>query len=179
MRRSTKRHVGARSKQDSIVATLRREDPSVPFGPAFFLTRLGAFVRDRCPTPADGLPIVMLHLADGEVLDVCHVIGLARSWVALAVHDERGLPGPPRMRTVVVPYCAVTRVTFRADTADGVRVGFRQAREPVAFSADSKQASQAALPGCGSSGAAHATAMGSSLAASSGRGEDVHPAGNP
>ncbi len=131
--RTEVRRRDARPKRDPLVASLMREDPAVPFGSAFFLSRLGGFVRERCPTPADGLPIVLLHLADGEVLDVCHVIGLARPWVALAVHDERDAAGPMRMRTVVVPYGCIVRVTLRADTADGIRIGFEQTHRPLAF----------------------------------------------
>lgn len=115
------------------VEELLASDPSVPFGPAFFATRLAAFVRDRCPTPEDGPPVVLLRLCDGEVVDVCHVIGLARNWVALAAHAERGAERTPRMRTEIVPYAAILRVTFMADTRDGERIGYRQESEPLAF----------------------------------------------
>ena len=70
-----------------------------PFGPLFFLCHLGAFVRDRCPDPAESLPVVWLHLTDGDVLDLCHVIGLAADWAALAVRDAEQDPTARRMRT--------------------------------------------------------------------------------
>lgn len=107
-------------------------EPSIPFGPQFFATHLAAFVRDRCPAPTEALPVVLLHLVDGETLDVCHVIGLAASWVALAVHSERE-GEEPRMRTDVVPYSAVLRVSLRAEARGGGSIGYRQEHEPQAF----------------------------------------------
>lgn len=102
------------------------------FGPAFFLTQLGAFVRERCPMPAEVLPVVEVHLVTGDVLDVCHVIGLAPSWLALAVFDVRDAQGPPAMRTELLPYAAILRVTIRAAATGGKRVGFFAAdRVPV------------------------------------------------
>ena len=59
-----------------------------PFGPAFFLTSLGGLVRDRCPDPSEHLSIVELRLHSGEVLDLCHVIGISPQWEALAVREK-------------------------------------------------------------------------------------------
>ncbi|MEK6606693.1 MAG: hypothetical protein AABZ30_03440 [Myxococcota bacterium] len=64
---------------------LAKIDARFPFGPLFFLTQLRGFVRDRCPDPAEGLPVVEVHLPSGEGLDVCHVLGVTPLWVALAV----------------------------------------------------------------------------------------------
>jgi hypothetical protein len=129
-----------------LVATWVRATSSLPCGLDFFLSSLGAFLRDRCPTPADGLPVVLVHLADGEVLDVCHIIGFARRWVALAVHDERGPSGPPRMKTAVVPYEAICRFTMRAEPEGGTRIGFHQMTAPKAF-VEGSTAERATLPG--------------------------------
>jgi hypothetical protein len=93
-----------------------------PFGPAFFLTQLGIFVRDRCPAAAERLPAVEIHLGDGTTLDVCHVIDLTRSCVVLAV-DDRKVAGFA-MRTEVVPYGLIVRLTIRAFAPDGERLGF-------------------------------------------------------
>ena len=94
-----------------------------PFGPAFFLTQLAVFVRDRCPDASERLPAVEIHLGDGTILPVCHVIDLTRSCVVLAV-DDREVAGVASMRTELVPYGLIVRVTIRAFTADGVRLGF-------------------------------------------------------
>ena len=112
------------------------ERPSaVPFGPGFFLGQLRVFARDACPSPSEGLPSVTVRLATGEVLELCHVIGLAPSFVALAIHDDpdRGQGGPGAMRTELVPYGIITQVTIRSRRGDpGTRVGFDASREPRA-----------------------------------------------
>jgi hypothetical protein len=98
---------------------------SPPFGPGFFLGQLGAFARERCPDPGEALPVVEVHLATGEVLDLCHIIGLAPAFVALAVREgPRSGTGDMPMRTELVPYGLVIRVTIRAARAAGGHVGF-------------------------------------------------------
>ena len=92
-----------------------------PFGPGFFLGQLRAFARDGCPDPAEGLPTVHVHLATGDVLDLCHIVGLGASFVALAVREAEG--EPRRMRTELVPYQLVARVTIRPPGGGG-HVGF-------------------------------------------------------
>ncbi len=93
----------------------------VPVGPGFFLGQLRAFARVGCPDPAEGLPAVQVHLATGDVLDLCHIVGLGASFVALAVREAEGEPG--RMRTELVPYQLVARVTIRPPGGRG-HVGF-------------------------------------------------------
>lgn len=95
-----------------------------PFGAMFFLRQLGSFARDRCPDPAEGLPVVHLHLADGEILDICHIIGVAPNWLVLAVNESEGSSSAPAMRTEFVPYGMVHRVTIRAGRVGGHHVGF-------------------------------------------------------
>ncbi len=108
-----------------------------PFGPGFFLGQLRAFARDRCPDPAEMLPAVELHLASGQVLDVCHVMGLAPSYVALAVR-EAPCTGTHdgSMRTELVPYGLITRVTIRAVRPAGPHVGFSAVHSPHVIGQD-------------------------------------------
>ena len=101
------------------------------FGPRFFLEQLGGLVRDRCPAPAEELPIVQLHMFGGEVLDVCHVIGLTPVWVALAVYDKPWSSGARVMRTDLVPYQAILRVTIRSAPAGSHRIGFDRDHSPA------------------------------------------------
>lgn len=101
-----------------------RED-GVPFGASFFLTQLGAFVQESCSV-SPGLPLVQIHLIGGEVLDLCHVIAIAPGWIALAVHDAAG---EREVRTELVPYALVMRVTIRP-SQEGSRIGFDAARTP-------------------------------------------------
>lgn len=104
-----------------------------PFGPMFFLRHLTAFVRERCPAPSEGLPAVLLHLMDGEVLDVCHVIGLAPDFVALAVNDTERDAESREMRTEIVPYETIHRITVRSVRPAERHVGFVQERAPQVF----------------------------------------------
>lgn len=101
-----------------------------PFGPEFFLTQLNALVRDRCPDASERLPAVGLHLPDGTILGVCHVIDLTPSWVVLAV-DDREIAGVASMRTELVPYKQIMRVTIRTIASDGVHVGFTQSTHTI------------------------------------------------
>lgn len=130
--------------QRVLAAALRRQDELVPFGPTFFLTQLAAFVRDRCPSPEERLPNVLVHLSDGEGLDLCHVVGVSVHWVALAVRASPGAPasrGPRPMRTVLVPYSCVVRITMQPESLHATGVGFHQVRAPVPLPPDGKGAS--------------------------------------
>jgi len=102
----------------------------VPFGPTFFLAHLRGLVRDRCPDPSEHLPEVMLRLADGEALVVCHVMALGPGWVAIAAVDGKGPGGAPRMRTEIVPYGAIVRVIVRRLPAREGPIGFEPGVEP-------------------------------------------------
>jgi len=103
------------------------EDTAIPFGPGFFLGQLRGFARDRCPDPAEGLPAVQIHLATGEVLDLCHVVGLGPAFVALAIAEGEG--EPRRMGTELVPYQLIARVSIHAPAGRG-HVGFDVGRVP-------------------------------------------------
>jgi hypothetical protein len=117
--------------RDELSDAARIAELRCPFGPVFFLTHLKAFIRDRCPEPAEGRPVVRLHLIGGEVLDVCHVIGLAPGFVALAVYEGGG----HRMRTEIVPYLAIVRVTIAEDRRES-EIGFGQAEPPLLLGGD-------------------------------------------
>lgn len=110
-----------------LAAALAGAEVAHPFGPSFFLTQLAAFVKDHCPT-GRGLPRVDLHLSDGAVLSLCHVVGLAPGWVALAVkqpeHEER-------MILEMVPYSRIVRVTVRDGGTSPSGIGFDIGRQPV------------------------------------------------
>jgi hypothetical protein len=118
-------------------------DARVPFGPGFFLTYLRAFVRDRCPDPSEELPTVEIGLETGEAVDVCHVIGVGPLWVALAARDP-GAPGDHPMRTELVPYATIRRVTIRPVRPGGAAIGFDREHRPVLFDG-SRTSPEAAL----------------------------------
>ena len=110
-------------------------DRACTFGPSFFLAQLGRFVRDRCPDPKENLPVVQVHLADGESLDVCHIIGVSPRWVMLAVRDT--LSHRDGMGIELVPYEFIRRVCIRTRRkADGASVGLQQIQSPEIVAAE-------------------------------------------
>lgn len=116
-----------------MAGLIRRADSICPFGPSFFLHHLGNFIRDRCPAPAEAMPVVEIHLATGDLLEVCHVVGLAQGWVALAVLESATTETPHPMRTELIPYSIITRVTIRSGPAREGSIGFDQAITPSTF----------------------------------------------
>ncbi|MBI3399795.1 MAG: hypothetical protein HY048_00120 [Acidobacteria bacterium] len=76
----------------AAVAALTRADGTCPFGPSFFLGHLGRFVRDHCPAPEEHLPTVQIRLADGQSLDLCHIVGVSPRWVMLAIRENASRP---------------------------------------------------------------------------------------
>jgi hypothetical protein len=72
---------------------------------------------------------VELHLGSGEILHVCHIIEIEPTWIALAVRDG----GAHEMRTELVPYSSIARVTVWGSSSQGPRVGFVQDRAPAVF----------------------------------------------
>jgi hypothetical protein len=104
-----------------------RVDGRVPFGPAFFADSLGGLVRHRCPDPKEALPAVQLHLVGGAALHICHIIEITPAWIALAVREE----GSPEMRTELVPFETIVRVTVWGSSLEGRRVGFVQEAAPA------------------------------------------------
>ena len=112
-------------KEDEEQSLMLNEvDLHCPFGPLFFLHQLRGLVRDRCPDPEERMPVVELRLTDGEVLDICHVMGVAPTWVALAVNELDHVHGDPAMRTELVPYAIISRVTVRAGRHGTGHLGF-------------------------------------------------------
>lgn len=119
------------SAEAAVEKLLAAQALRCPFGPAFFVSQLRNFVRDRCPDPSERLPLVKVRTVDGVTLNVCHIIGLAPLWVALAVYDEHD-PGRP-MRTEIVPYNTIVRVSICEIRPGGQQIGFSQSRQPTSF----------------------------------------------
>lgn len=106
-------------------------DARWPFGPLFFLSQLRGFIRDRCPDPQNALPELELHLADGQALDVCHVVAISPWWIALAVYEPSPSRGTRQMRTEFVPYGMIARVTLALTGGAAGQLGFDVNRAPL------------------------------------------------
>ena len=109
-------------------------DLACAFGPSFFLGHLGRFVRDRCPDPKENLPVVQVRLADGETLDVCHIIGVSPRWAMLAVRDAASTRDG--MAIELVPYEQIRRVGISNRRAESGSIGFWQTRSPQIIEAE-------------------------------------------
>lgn len=121
----------AESEQSALQALVGSLDAHCAFGPRFFVTQLRAFISNRCPDPSAGLPELEIHLADGQALDVCHVVALAPAWIALAVYECSPAHGARKMRTEIVPYAMIARITISTDRASEGHLGFDVSRAPV------------------------------------------------
>lgn len=118
---------------DATIA-FTRADVACTFGPSFFLGYLARFVRDHCPDPKENLPMVEVRLADGESLDLCHIIGVSPRWVMLAVRDAASHQHD--MGIEIVPFELVRRVSIRTRHTEGASAGFAQSRAPEIIGAE-------------------------------------------
>ena len=130
----TQPQVPSEAKEREAATAFVRADLACPFGPSFFLGHLGRFVRNHCPDPKENLPIVQVHLASSETLDVCHIIGVSPHCVVLAVRDAAS----PRdsMAVNIVPYALIQRVSIRTRHAESASIGFSDTRTPAIIGAE-------------------------------------------
>lgn len=115
-------------------AAFTKADRESMFGPSFFLVQLGRFVRDHCPSPEEHLPMVEIRLADGQTLDLCHIVGVSPRWVMLAVRDAASRL--PDMAIELVPFEMIRGVSIRARHVEGGTVGFSQQHAPAIVGAE-------------------------------------------
>lgn len=117
-----------------LAASFVKADHACPFGPSFFLGHLGRFVRDHCPSTEEHLPKVQIRLADGESLDLCHVIGVSPRWVMLATRESGSHQN--EMAIDFVPFEVIQGVHIRAHHAETTSLGFAHGQSPAILSAE-------------------------------------------
>ena len=104
------------------------------FDSQFFAQILPQHVRSLVQRHQGKVPVLELHLAGGVTLDLCHVIRLADTWVAVA-HFCRDDP-EDNTDVAFIPYQTIARVTISMrDTAER-RIGFDSELRPVAPAVD-------------------------------------------
>ena len=130
----TQTHSDNQPERLEAATAFTRSDLACTFGPSFFMGHLARFVRDRCPDPKENLPMVQVRLADGETLDLCHIIGVSPRWVMLAVRDAAG--HKDGMIIELVPFELIRGVCIRTRHAEGASVGFAQSRAPEIIAAE-------------------------------------------
>jgi hypothetical protein len=101
------------------------------FDAAFFQTVFPEHVSAECEAQPDRVPVVELYLADGTKLDLCHVVFLADSWLAVAYYRDGGRES--ELDTAFLPYGLIVRVTVALHPIARRKLGFR-VHEPKALS---------------------------------------------
>lgn len=95
----------------------------------FFSTILPEHVRAEVAASSGKVPIIELYLTSGAVLDLCHVVRLADTWVAVAhfcredAYDDTDI--------AFLPYGTITRVSLTMRDANDREIGFSMTNAPL------------------------------------------------
>ncbi|MBI4200257.1 MAG: hypothetical protein HY535_07280 [Chloroflexi bacterium] len=103
------------------------------FDAGFFQQVLPERVALECEGHPESVPVVQVHLANGTVLDLCHIVHLADAW--FAVQHFRDARTCADMDTVFLPYGLVAMVTVSLHHPASRRVGFSVQPKPKAVEA--------------------------------------------
>lgn len=117
----------------SLGEALLAELAGPTFGLPFFCSVLRGRLERHCAGAGPEVPQVLLHLAGGSVLDLCHIVELAPRWIAAATfRDARSCE---QMDLEFVPYELIVRVTLSSRPAEEHRLGFDAERSAAALQA--------------------------------------------
>ena len=94
------------------------------FDKKFFESILGERIRETCPPDPEHVPVVLLHLKDGAVLDLCHILNAEPAWVA--VMHFRDTPTCEDTDCSFVLYGMINRITLSHRPRTEREVGFTQ-----------------------------------------------------
>lgn len=92
------------------------------FGPEFYLSVLPERVVSQCDRDPAKIPVVILHLANGGKLDLCHIAHLTDKW--FAVQFFRDSSDCADMDLAFLPYDLVVMVTVSIKRSEERRIGF-------------------------------------------------------
>ena len=99
------------------------------FDRQFFGTILPEHVRAEVAADPHKVPIIELYLVGGAVLDLCHVVRLADTWVAVAhfcrddSFDDTDI--------AFLPYGTITRVSLTMRDRQEREIGFSMTNPPL------------------------------------------------
>ena len=99
------------------------------FDRQFFGTILPEHVRAEVAATPDKVPIIELYLTSGAVLDLCHIVRLADTWLAVAhfcredVFDDTDI--------AFLPYGTILRVSLTMRDKKEREIGFTTTRAPL------------------------------------------------
>lgn len=127
----------SRGLPDELHQALRAELAGPAFGLPFFGAMLSGRIEDGCSGVQPDVPQVLLHLASGAVLDICHIVEFAPRWIATEVfRDDRSCE---QMDLEFLPYQLIVRVTVSSRASDERRLGFDVQRSLAAWEASATQ----------------------------------------
>jgi hypothetical protein len=122
----------------------------VVFDSAFYQAMLPDAVKQQCQTVPGQVPVVELHLADGTTLDLCHIVALAPTWLAV-VYFHNPAEGD-EVEQAFLPYRLVQWITLSAHPSHVRHIGFDVERS-VAATQRALVAPEASAPGAASESA--------------------------
>jgi hypothetical protein len=99
------------------------------FDRQFFSTILPEHVRAEVAANPGRVPVIELYLMSGAVLDLCHVVRLADTWVAVArfCHDDR----QDDTDITFLPYGTIARVSLSTRDEKEREIGFSTSYPPI------------------------------------------------
>ncbi|MBI4201663.1 MAG: hypothetical protein HY532_00925 [Chloroflexi bacterium] len=92
------------------------------FDAAFYQTVLPERVKQECMGSPESVPVVKLVLANGHILDLCHILHLADTW--LAVQHFRDAETCQDMDVAFLPYELANMVTVSMHHPTSRKMGF-------------------------------------------------------
>jgi hypothetical protein len=104
------------------------------FDRQFFSTILPEHVRAEVAANPGKIPIIQLYLTSGTVLDLCHVVRLADTWVAVA-HFCRD-DDFDNADIAFLPYGTIVRVELAMHDENDRKIGFSTSNPPLEVPAD-------------------------------------------
>ena len=99
------------------------------FDANFHRSVLPEWIKTQCEGKPEGIPVVELRLADGALLDLCHIVNLADQWMAVA--HFRDLGSCDEMDLAFVRFETVVRVDLSMHDPRSRRIGFDVTRVTV------------------------------------------------
>ncbi len=107
---------------------------SCPFDGPFFQTVFPERIQAACPGSSGTISVVLLQLADGHILDLCHIDLLTPHWMAVEAFRDTG--SCDEMDVVFVPYEMIALITLSRRSPSQRRLGFRLEKPPSMVNAE-------------------------------------------
>jgi hypothetical protein len=108
------------------------------FDRLFFSSILPEHVRSSVAAHSGSVPVLELHLLDRTVLDLCHIVRLADSWIAVAYFCREDAPAERGI--AFIPYATIARVELTMHDDAEREIGFETGVKPIETSSDASDA---------------------------------------